>query len=159
MLRKILLIIAFSLVTIIIQILLGPWMTIRAIRPDFLLILVLFVGRSEGKVTGQIYGFLIGLIADALGLGSFLGLSALAKTIAGFGSGLLKKRRSHLNPILFYAIEVLIIIIHFSIIYLINFKGAELSTQTIFLRYILPSTLYTGVFYFLIQYFAPFSLE
>ncbi|HPC35514.1 MAG TPA: rod shape-determining protein MreD [Candidatus Marinimicrobia bacterium] len=159
MLRKILLIIAFSLVAIIIQILFGPWLTIRAIRPDFLLILVLLVGRSEGKVVGQIYGFIIGLIADAIGLGSFLGLSALAKTIAGFGSGSLKKRRSRLNPILFYGIEVLIILIHFSIIYLINFKGVEITTQAIILQYILPSALYTGIFYFVIQYFVPLSLE
>jgi len=155
MMRKILLIIAFSLLAILIQILFGPWMTIREIRPDFLLILVLFVGRSEGKVGGQLYGFVIGLIADAIGLGSFVGLSALSKTVAGFGAGLLRKRRSRLNPVLFHGLEVLIIAIHFSIIYMVNFKGIDISSRIVFLQYILPSVIYTGLFYFIIQYFIP----
>jgi len=153
--RKLLLIIAFSLVTIFIQVLLGPWMTIREIRPDFLLILVMFIGISQGKVTGQLYGFGIGLVVDALGLGSFLGLSALAKTIAGFGAGLLHKRRNRLNPLLFRTFEILIIVIHYAIIYAINFKGVDLSSRVVLLNYILPAVFYTGLFYFVIQYFIP----
>ncbi len=153
--RKIFLITAFSLSAILMQVLFVPWMTIREIRPDFLLIMVLFVGRAQGKVGGQVFGFIIGLIADAIGLGSFVGLSALSKTVAGFGAGLLHKRRSRLNPVLFHGFEILVIALHFTIIYMINFKGIEISFQIVFLQYILPSILYTSLFYFMIQYFIP----
>jgi len=155
MLKKVFLITAFSLVAIFIQILLGPWMTIREIRPDFLLILVMFIGLNQGKVSGQLYGFGIGLVADAIGLGSFIGLSALAKTIAGFGAGMLYRRRSRLNPVLFHGFEILIIVIHYAIIYTINFKGVDISAQVMGLRYILPSVIYTALFYFVMQYFIP----
>jgi len=155
MIRKTLLITAFSLVALLIQILFGPWLTIREIRPDFLLILVLYVGRTRGKIGGQVFGFTIGLIADMIGLGSFVGLSALTKTIAGFGAGLLKNRNHRLNPVLFYGFEVLLIGLHYTIFYMVNFKGIEISSQLLFLHYILPSILYTGLFYFVIQYFLP----
>ncbi len=157
--RKTLIITAFSLLAFLVQLLFGSWMTIREIRPDFLLIVVMFIGRNEGKVGGQIYGFLIGLIADMIGLSSFLGLSALSKTVAGFGAGLLRKRRNRLNPVIFHGVEVLILVIHFSIIYMINFNTIDVSAQMIFFQYILPSVLYTGLFYFLFQYFLPQASE
>jgi len=67
----------------------------------------------------------------------------------------LHKRRSRLNPVLFHGFEILVIALHFTIIYMINFKGIEISFQIVFLQYILPSILYTSLFYFMIQYFIP----
>lgn len=159
MVRKTLIIVAFTLLVLLIQILFGPWLSIRDIRPDFMLILALFVGRLQGKVAGQLFGFGSGLLVDGVGIGSFLGLSALAKTIAGFCAGLLRKKQRRWNPFLLYGSEVLIIIVHFTIIFLINFKNSDLSYQYIFLRYILPSSLYTIIFYYLIKHFAALELD
>lgn len=158
MVRKTFLIIAFLLLVLVIQGLIAPWMSIGGIRPDFLLILVLFVGRLEGKVSGQLFGFGAGLVADCIGIGSFLGLSALAKTVAGYGAGIMRRKQRRWSPIYLYLMEILVVMIHFLIIYLINFKDTELSVQYIFLRYVLFSSIYTLVFYYLIKYFAALDL-
>lgn len=158
MVRKTFLIIAFFLLVLVIQGLIAPWMSIGGVRPDFLLIMVLFVGRLEGKVFGQLFGFGAGLIVDSIGIGSFLGLSALAKTVAGYGAGIMRRKQRRWSPIYLYLMEILVVVVHFLIIYLVNFKDSDLSTQYIFLRYVLFSSLYTLVFYYLIKYFAALDL-
>jgi len=159
MLRKIIVLICFSLLTILVQLLFVPWMTIRDIRPDFILILVLLVGRFEGRMVGQIYGFSIGLLIDAIGIGSFLGLSALTKTISGFFSGYLKNQKAKMNVFSYYAIPLVIIFLHFIIFYLVNFKNAEITTYNVILRYVIPASLYTSVFYILFDRFFPLESE
>jgi len=156
--RKTFLSIAFLLLALLIQGLIAPWMSIAGLRPDFLLILVLFVGRLEGKVVGQLFGFGAGLIADSIGIGSFLGLSALAKTVAGYGAGIMRRKQRRWSPIYMYLMEILVVLVHFLIIYLVNFKGSALSVQYIFFRYVLFSSLYTLVFYYLIKHFAALDL-
>ena len=155
MLKKLILLAGFTLIALFLQVLLVPWMTIQDIRPDFILILVLFVGHLKGKMAGQLYGFGIGLLMDVLGMGSFLGLSALTKTVAGLSAGFLHSQKSRINPLGFYGINLLIIFLHFLILYLINFKGSDFSFEFILLRYMLPATIYSGVFYILIDYLFP----
>jgi len=155
MLRKIIVLICFSLLTILVQLLFVPWMTISDIRPDFILILVLLVGRLEGRMVGQLYGFSIGLLVDAIGIGSFLGLSALTKTISGFFSGYLKNQKSKMNVFSYYAIPLVIIFLNFIIFYLVNFKNAEITIYNVILRYVIPTSLYTSVFFILFDQFLP----
>lgn len=159
MLQKVIVLVCFSLLAILVQLLFVPWMTIRNIRPDFILLLVLIVGRLKGRIVGQLYGFSIGLLIDAIGMGSFLGLSALTKTISGFFSGYLKNQKGRLNLFSYYAIAIIIIFAHFVIFYLVNFKGAEFTTYHIILRYVIPASIYTSVFYILIDHFLPLGSE
>jgi len=159
MLRKLIIIIGFSLLVLFIQVLVAPLISIQDIRPDFILILVIIIGQLLGRALGQVYGFSIGLIVDAIGLGSFLGLSALTKLIAGFLSGYLKDRRKRINIFSFYLIIFTIICLHFLIFYLIYFQGSGHQIQYIILRYVIPSSLYTSVFYFLVDYFLPIKID
>lgn len=154
MVRKALLIIAFSILVLAIQGIIVPKIAISNVKPDLILILVIFVGRLEGKVVGELFGFFIGLIADFIGVGSFLGLSALSKTIAGYLAGSLWKKERSWNPIYFHTMEVLIFIIHFSIVFFVNFKGSELTAQYIFVRYVLTYSAYSLVFYYLTKHFS-----
>ncbi len=159
MLRKIIIIIGFSLLVLFIQILVAPLLSLQDIRPDFVLILVIIIGQLLGRALGQLYGFSIGILVDALGLGSFLGLSALSKTVAGFLSGYLKDRRKRINIFSFYLIIFTIICLHFLIFYLIYFQGTGYQIQYIILRYVVPSSLYVSVFYFLVDYFLPLKTD
>lgn len=56
------------------------------IRPDIVLLVVIYVGVSRGHIEGTILGFLSGLVQDAYNP-SYMGLNALAKSIVGFGTG------------------------------------------------------------------------
>lgn len=155
--KKFLLLLGFSLLAIIFQIIIALWLSIQNIKPDFVLILVMFVALLQGRVFGQLYGFGIGLIIDIIGIGSFFGLSALSKTVAGFLAGYFKNRRNRFNHITFYSIYVLVIFIHFAIFFLINFKSSDYGTQLILLRYVLPETIYTSIIFILLDYI--FSIE
>jgi rod shape-determining protein MreD len=150
--KKILVIIGFSLLSILLQVVFGSWLTICGIKPDFVLILVLFMAILNGRVFGQLFGFGMGLLMDIIGMGSFMGLSALSKTVAGFLAGYFKNHRNRINRLMFYGLNLLIIFIQFTIVYLINFKSTEMGTQYLFLRYIIPETVYTGLIFILLDY-------
>jgi len=117
MLRKTIILIGISLFVLLLQTIFSPWMMIGEIRPDFVLIMVLFVGRMNGRVYGQLFGFSFGLIIDFIGIGSF------------------------------------------AIIFLVNFKNIDIELQFILLRYALPSTIYSGIIYFLLDYILPIDNE
>ena len=153
--KKFLVLIGFSLLAILLQIVVAPWLTIQSIKPDFILILVLFVTIVKGRVFGQLFGFSIGLIVDFIGIGSFLGLSALSKTIAGFFAGYLKTSRNRVNSFAYYAAACFIIFIHFTVFFLINFKSSDYGIQFVLLRYILPEVVYTSVIFILLDYSLP----
>ena len=46
-------------------------MSINAIRPDFIMILVLYIGVTHGRFAGVIAGFIAGFLVDLAGVGSF----------------------------------------------------------------------------------------
>lgn len=152
MIKKILLYSGIGLILLMVQGLLGPWLAIQKIRPDFLLIFVIFVGQKEGKVFGQLTGFVFGLLIDILGIGTFFGLSVFTKTISGFIAGYLKDQKNKINIFSYYVVILLVLFINFFLFYSIYYHSLNLSIQYRMARYILPSLIYTGVFYFLIEF-------
>lgn len=152
MIRKILIYSGIGIILLMIQGFLGPWLSIQKIRPDFILIYVIFVAQKEGKIFGQINGFVFGLMVDLLGIGSFLGLSVFTKTLTGFLAGYLKNQRRKINIFSYYSIVLAIIVINFYLFFSIYYHSLNLSIQYRMVRYILPSVIYSGVFYFLIEF-------
>ena len=152
MIRKIILYSGIGLILLMIQGLLGPWLSIQKIRPDFMLIFIIFVGQKEGKIFGQLSGFIFGLLIDVLGIGSFLGLSIFTKTLSGFMAGYLKNQKNKINIFSYYVMILLILVVHFYIFFSIYYHSLGLSMQYRLVRYILPSVIYSGVFYFLIEF-------
>ncbi|MDX2127961.1 MAG: rod shape-determining protein MreD [Chloroherpetonaceae bacterium] len=73
-------------------------LALGGVRPDIILILLVFFARNEGQSAGTVVGFVVGLMTDLL-YGT-LGLSAFTKTIAGFVAGYFsnsEKRTNDLN--------------------------------------------------------------
>ena len=83
---------AAALAAILIAIALQTTMASLAFRGstgiDLVLIVVVFVAIKSGPVTGLMAGTVAGLIQDSLSSG-ILGIGGLAKTIVGFGAGVL----------------------------------------------------------------------
>lgn len=61
---------------------------INGINPDFILIVLTIGAFILGPMSGQILGFLVGLVLDIMS-GKLLGISAFTYTVIGFGVGLL----------------------------------------------------------------------
>ncbi|MBU1064061.1 rod shape-determining protein MreD [bacterium] len=155
--KKFLILIGFSLLAILLQLVVAPWFSIQGIKPDFILVLVMFVAILYGRVYGQLYGFGFGLIVDMIGIGSFLGLSAMVKSIAGFLTGYLKGRRNRFNSFTLYTFTCFIIFFHYLIFFLINFHSTDYSIQFLVVRYILPETIYTSVLFIVFDYILSLS--
>jgi len=61
-------------------------LSILGIKPDLLLILVIFLGLHKGPLPGAGYGFLAGILLDIFSPAP-LGTNALSKTVLGFLAG------------------------------------------------------------------------
>ena len=76
--------------------------TVAGVKPDLLLILVIFNCIFHGPYQGSLFGFFVGLLED-LYLGHFIGLNALTKGLTSFLGGWLLKgafRENLLIPVL-----------------------------------------------------------
>ena len=71
----------------LIQLLIADFLALKTIRPDFMVILVLYWAIKHGRLAGTISGFLIGMLIDLSGTASFFGLSPLIYSVTGYLGG------------------------------------------------------------------------
>ncbi len=116
------------------------------IAPDLVILMVIYVGIARGHIEGSVIGFLSGLMIDMLS-GSFLGLSALSYTIAGFIAGYfcIKEREEFLKKYYLVGIVFLCAFIGNSIYFMIFYQGSPINVFNIFLIYVLSTTTYTTI--------------
>lgn len=155
MLKRILNTIGLVFLALFLQLTLGKLISIQDIRPDFILVVVIIIAESRGKLYGELLGFLTGLISDGIGLSMLFGLSALSKTVAGFISGFLKNKRTSMGLFYYYVIIITIILIHFIIMHTIYYNSADMQLQYIIMRYVIPSTIYTFAVYVIVDNIYP----
>ncbi|MEO8446919.1 MAG: rod shape-determining protein MreD [bacterium] len=119
------------------------------ITPDLVIIMVIYIGYTRGHIAGMVSGFLAGLMLDIVS-GSFIGLSALSYSVAGFIPSYFSKpsgdksKRSSMIGIIF-----LCTLVAYSIFFGVYFQGSSISFIDIFLRYVITTTFYTSVFGFI----------
>ena len=147
-----------ALITIIIlffQILFVESLTINVIRPDFLVLYIIYITMINGRLLGVIMAFIIGLISDLSGVGSYFGLSPLSLSITAYLSGFLYLKYERLLPYVFHSIWIIILILHFYIISYFRFQSVFLSNKTEFFLIWLMTFGYTFIFFIIMQYFFP----
>ena len=86
---------------------------IGGMKPDLVLIIVVYLGLVKGAEVGTLSGFIFGLIEDVVS-GTYLGSNALAKTIVGFFCGVGGKRlytHNMFSQILFVSLSSVINIV------------------------------------------------
>ena len=80
---------AFTGLAVMGQLLLAPLLQIGDIRPDFMLLLLVYFSARYGRMSGIIVGFTIGLLQDITGSYSVLGATAMSKALVGYMAGTL----------------------------------------------------------------------
>lgn len=117
------------------------------IAPDLVIIVIIYIGIKNGQIEGMVFGFFSGIILDFLS-GSFIGLSALSYSIAGFIGGYFKRDisepRYRMTSML--GIIFLCTLISYSIFYSIYFQGTMMPFTEIFIKHIITTAVYTTVF-------------
>ena len=144
-----------TLIVLFFQILFVESLTINAIRPDFLVLFIIYITISNGRLIGLIMGFTIGLISDLSGVGSYFGLSPLSLSITAYLSGFLYLKYERLLPYVFHSIWIIILILHFYIITYFRFQSVFLSSKTEFFVIWIMTFGYTFIFFIIMQYFFP----
>ena len=144
-----------TLIVLFFQILFVESLTINAIRPDFLVLFIIYITISNGRLIGLPMGFTIGLISDLSGVGSYFGLSPLSLSITAYLSGFLYLKYERLFPYVFHSIWIIILILHFYIITYFRFQSVFLSSKTEFFVIWIMTFGYTFIFFIIMQYFFP----
>lgn len=139
-----------------VQFFLSEYLMIRRIRPDFILVFIMYIGIRYGSMSGVIVGFVFGLLEDLLGAGSLLGLAPLTKSITGFLMGRLSGKFQRMNPVTFHFLWVLVVLVHFGLYIYVRSQGVYESSQSVFWKTWFFSTLYTLVFIGIFQVIMPF---
>ncbi len=90
----------------IVQSTLLHYIAIMGVKPDILLVALVFIAIRRGSMTGQISGFIGGLAEDVISIAP-LGFNALIKTVTGFLYGIMEDKIV-MDPIIFPFILVAI---------------------------------------------------
>ena len=146
----------FTVFFLIIQLLLVDLLSLNLIRPDFLVIFILYLSMIKGKMYGMTVGFTIGFLSNLFGVGSYFGLEALSLTIVGYLGGYLKNIYEKVLPYIFHILWILIILLHFLVICYFRYQNIYISNLFDFLFIWITSTSYTMLFIISIQFIFPF---
>ena len=140
---------------LLVQFLLVDFLSINMIRPDFIVIYVFYFSLMFGKTPGIIIGFIIGLLSDLTGVGSYFGLAPLTLSITAYLTGYLNGKYERLLPYVFHLSWIGIVGFHFFMITYVRFQTILVSNLVEFGTKWLLSFGYTMVFFFIIQFFFP----
>ncbi len=82
--------IGIILLCLVLQTIFGNFLTIGRVKPDLLLIIIVFFAFRRERFQSGIFGFICGIAEDSLS-GGMLGMNAFAKTIVGIATSIIKQ--------------------------------------------------------------------
>ncbi len=139
--------------TFLLQLYLADFFTVGEIRPDFVLLFLVFISARYGRMTGIIVGFGTGLLQDLIGSFSTLGASALAKAIVGYVLGTLNGTMTVWTPRVVNLYIYGTLLFHAVIYQTVMIQGLQVSPgqllANILLEFLMSSILVTGMRYIL----------
>lgn len=140
------------------QFYLSEFMSINMIRPDFMSIFILYTAIKFGRFYGVIAGFILGLLSDLAGVGSYFGLSSLTYSITGYLAGFLKDKYNRLIPLYFHLIWVGVILLQFLIYSFIRYQYLYETDMITFMEKWILTMGYTMGFILILQLIIPFRV-
>jgi len=146
--RSIALNVGILLAVVVAYTLLADLVAIAGLTPDLPLVAVVFVALRYGQIPGTLAGFGTGLALDLLSAGDgVMGLSALAKTVAGFLAGYFyneTKTQQLLGGYEFIVLVGAVALVHNVLYFVVLLQGTDIGWGLAILRYGIPSALYTA---------------
>lgn len=119
-------------------------LTIYGGRPDFIILVLVYLSLAYGSMTGMLMGFSVGLLQDFYGPASNLGLNALCKTLICFGIGLGKDGLYRENILILLSVLCAGMLVHDTLFFLIDVGFDSEAFFTMMWRSTTPSLVYTG---------------
>jgi len=151
--------ILIGIVILIFQLTVVDWIRIQNIRPDLLMLYILYLGYREGKVAGMLFGFAFGLLQDLTAASAFIGLSSLSKTMVGFSAGYLQGKFTVYNPFTLYGAAAVFILLGQFIYFYVYYAAAPASGTEILGRFVIPAAAYTVLLGGILMVILPLRLQ
>jgi len=136
-------ILMFGFLTLL-QTTLIPLLSIQDIYPDLLLIGVIITGIRHGATPAILAGCLVGFVQDAA-VTQFYGLSALAKSVAGFVAGYFSREKVKYNFVVTLGVVAATALVNSVLHQFIYYFDADISLGWTIARYIIPHFIYTVI--------------
>ncbi|MDH7514933.1 MAG: rod shape-determining protein MreD [Bacteroidota bacterium] len=129
---------------VILQVVFAPLLALWGVTPDFVLVGLLFLAALEGRLPAVLTGFSTGIVLD-IAAGEVIGLSALAKTLAGFTAGF--QFQPHLEgqrirPVIFMLYAAGVSVLHNLIFLLSYFRSLNISLLSLLFSHCFGAALY-----------------
>ena len=144
-----------SIFVFLFQIFFVDFLTINNIRPNLLIIYILYVSIIYGRMVSVFLAFIIGIVTDLFSAASYLGLTSLTLSITAYLSGYLYGKYERLLPYIFHLCWLSIFFLHFFILNYFLFQSLYISEKINFIIIWLASSSYTLIFIFILQFFYP----
>ena len=125
--------------------------SILGIKFDLSIVILVYIALSRGPVSGAVFGFILGLLADIF-TPQTLGLGALVKCLVGFSVGSFKDSL-YLDSWYSKGIMIFFVLIINDLLYYLLTRGLNAATFETLINYSLLSAVYTsgvGMIIFLI---------
>jgi rod shape-determining protein MreD len=143
------------IIALLMQIFLANLLSVGSVRPDFLIIFVLYFAVNNGSFKGTLAGFSIGIIISMFDGGLVIGLLPLIYSIVGYTGGFLKTQHYKMIPAVFNISCFLIIFGSFFIYTYFNYDYLFYNDFKIFLLTWFKTTLYTLSILIILQFIVP----
>ena len=144
-----------GLTILVIQILLSDFISLNGIRPDFILIYLLYISIQHGSFKGILLGFILGIISDLLGVSTSFGLSPLTYTLTGYILGVLMYHNKIHSQLHFHGVWLCIIFFHFFCTTFIRYQSTVIENPVQFILLWILTSLYTLGFTGILQIITP----
>ncbi len=121
-------------------------LSLEGITPDILTIWIVYIALREGQLLATAGGFVVGLAFD-LATGSFIGLSALSKTVCGFVAGYFygeNKAQMILGSYRFIVIVLIVSLVHNTLYFVVFTQGSDIGLLYAIFQMGLATTFYTA---------------
>ncbi len=125
--------------------------SIRGIRPDIILVFLIFVSLRETQISATLTGFVTGIVRDLLSFG-LLGLSSLVNSIVCFLVSYFRQPKGGISVLQLAVIVFVITSIHDRLFQFIFLLGTNQQFFRSFLFFTLPKALYTTVIALIVHY-------
>ncbi len=135
---------AWVLLAVVGESVIGPAISIRGVAPDFTIIAVVLLAMAQGPRAGTLGGFCLGLVQD-LAAPTALGLHALAKSLLGFLIGRTRGRLVYGMVLVEAALLLLAGLSHDTLVLLVQSRQQHDVFLDPWLADALPTALYTAV--------------
>jgi len=126
------------------EVVVGPAIRIFGVAPDFAVVAVVTLALAKGPTAGAVAGCCVGLVQD-LATPQLLGLSALCKTLVGYGCGRIRGHLVYGLPAVEFGLTALAVFAHDLLGLVIENRFHAVGfLRPLFLQ-VLPGALYSGL--------------